>query len=848
MGLFRRGTDIESGAGDPSPADPQPRKAGRRLSGFAVRLLGVVGIGIMLPPLAGMGLGTGMLVGWLHDSPSIPEFEAYNPPEATVILDRDGKPLAQLFEQRRHVVPLADMPDDLPHAFVAIEDARFYDHVGVDPIGIFRAAVLNTVRGRAAQGGSTITQQTARNLLDSIGTEKTARRKIREMLVALQMEQHYTKDQILEVYLNQIYLGSGAYGVEAASRSYYGKHLQELTLAEAASLAGLPQLPERYSPLNNPEQSVRRRDQVLARMLEVGLVSPEAYDRAIIEPMTLNPERISRTRAAYFVDAVRRVVAETKQLEGGRLHTAGWKIRTTVDPAIQEMAEATLREGLELEERYWLVGRNERYNMLMSDPGFRAAPAQGQVRMGRVVLMFERSLVVELPGGWRADLPIPAATASYFGPDADLEIGDAVDVEVTGTVPGKPMFTGRLLPQQRLQGALVVMDAKTGEVRALVGGRDYNDRQNNGFFNRAVLARRQAGSTFKPLFFAAGIEQGMTPNSLLSDTPIVFGDGYAPRNYERQFFGPTTMQTALEKSRNIPTIRLVQRVGLRDSLNFVARFQRTPGQRWSLPLEWPVVLGTTGVTPLEVAAAYQPFANGGLARGPRLVLGAWNDQDREAVGLPEPQPEQLLATETAAWMVQLMTGVMTHGTGEKLLEQLPRDLHSRVAAKSGTTNENRDAWFAGFTPHHVIVLWVGFDQNVTLAPGRSGSRAAGEIWAAFAARLWESLPEEMRRQQLPLPEGMVLAALDPRDGTYRNPDEMDPKARLVLRVVKTWQLRAKPVEMPAESPLPEPGMPVENQDEGIYEEPPAQVPFVDEYVEVDEAGQTTEAQIYGQAR
>lgn len=745
------------------------KRVARSKSGGGVpRWIAWLGMAVVLVPMAGMGGAGGALLAWLHHAPPISEFADYDPPEATVIHDRAGRAAAVLYEQQRFVVPLGEMSTELASAFIAIEDERFFHHVGVDPLGIARAMTINLARGRMSQGASTITQQTARNLLPRIGSEKTIHRKFREMLASFQLEHEFSKDQILEVYLNQIYLGSGTYGVEAASRKYFGKGASRLNLVECASLAGLPQLPERYSPLNNPSLTVKRRNHVLMRMYELGYIDSGEFDKAIVSDLRLVPQRLARSSAPYFLDAVRRKLADDERLDGAALQTAGWDVYTTLDPQTQEIAERVLREGLDREEAEWLALRQQRYEKSLAEPESARAPAPEQIRMGRVVRVYTKSCVVELPGGWRADIEIPQGSAAYF---EGLNPGDGVDLAITEVDYTKSFFEGRLLPETRLQGALVCLDAATGEVRALAGGREYGDVANNGFFNRAILARRQAGSTMKPFFFAAGLEAGLTPWTTFHDRRISFSDGYTPRNFENRHFGITSIQTAFEHSRNVPTIMMVQETGLRRSLQFVAGFNRVSPGDWVLPQEWPVVLGTTGVTPLELAAAYQPFANGGLARGPRIIKTIQYHERRGAISIEPPEPHQLLGSQTSAYMVQMMAGVMGHGTGKSLRGQLPESLRDRVAGKSGTTNDNRDAWFAGFTPHEVVVAWVGFDQNLPLGPGRTGSKAAGPIWADFLTEVWRRKTPDEQAASLHLPPGYAMAAVDPRDSHVLHPGD-----------------------------------------------------------------------------
>lgn len=769
MGAFKRRKDSVATA---PAAEPSPSL--QRLRGVALHAWLYLGCALILIPIAAGGGALGALRAWLERAPTIDEFSNYNPPETTTLQDKDGAPFAALFEQRRIVVPIRQMTPLLPEAFVSIEDERFYEHLGVDPRGVMRAAFVNLVRGKSSQGASTITQQTARNLLPAIGSDKTSTRKFIEMLASFQMEHSYSKEQILEVYLNQIYLGSGTYGVEAAAKTFFAKSTKDLTAEECATLAGLPQLPEKFSPLNNPDLARRRRDQVLTKMWEHGFLDTTQYDEAIAQEVVTNRTAVVKSRASYFVDAVRRVVADHPQLGGDKLQTAGWRIKTTINPEMQRIAEEVIRASLDAEEKEWIIGRQERWADEKSGEEFQRAPAPNQMRMGEVAAIFEKSLVVKLPGGWRADLEIPHASAGFFRRGDSINIGEGVDIEVTDVDPQRGVYKALLLPRQRMQGALVCLDATNGDVRAIVGGREYNDPENNGFFNRAILAHRQAGSTFKPFFYACGFEHGLTPNTVVYDGQITFADGYSPRNFENRFFGSTALETALIKSRNIPTIKLVQQIGLREATDYVRRFQRLGDEAWDLPLEWPVVLGTTSVTPLELAAAYQAIANRGVARGPRMIERVWNQDDREAIGIPEQEANMLMSPQANAYIQQGMMNVLTHGTGASLLKEAPLSLRRCIAGKSGTTNDNRDAWFAGFTSYEVVVVWIGFDQNILLAPHRTGSKAAGPIWANYMQRIWElKTPEQQAVGTLRLPKGFVMAAINPSTSRIVEPNTHD---------------------------------------------------------------------------
>lgn len=717
------------------------------------------------------GAGYGVMRGWLDNAPALEDFEAYNPPEATILYDRTGAPFASLFEQKRIVVDIDTLPIYVPDSFVAIEDRNFRDHFGVDPKGILRASLTNAMRGSAAQGASTITQQLARNLIGRIGRDKTVERKIKELFVALQMERNYSKDQILEVYINQIYLGSGAYGVESASRTYFGKSAAHLNLHEAATLAGLPQLPEKYSPLNNPELAEKRRDQVLSRLKEYGYIDDREFDLGLASDVeTTSGTLRGAAYAPYFVDALQRDLANDPVMAGLRLSRVGWSLRTTLDRTAQDAAEAALRDTLPELEKEFFRARQERFKDEVADPKFSRTPASGQVRMATVRRVFSDSVVVELPGGWRANLPIPPATAHYLTEEAGVVQGSGIDIVVSGTDKDKRIFRGEILPRTILQGAVVVIDSKSGGVRAIAGGRSFSDRSNGGAFNRAWMARRQPGSTLKPLFYAAALERGMRPDDAIMDSPISFGNKYAPRNYENRYLYSTTVQRALEKSANAATFRVVKTVGLGESVEFLRKFQRIGSRPWVLEKYWPVVLGSSEMTPIEVAGAYQPIAFGGVARGPHLVTGVWNAGGRDTPISDGRSDEALMSEATAARLIQMMVGVMRHGTGHAAHDALPEDLQAKVGGKTGTTDDNRDAWFAGFTPYETIVAWVGFDDAIPMGPGCTGGKMAGPIWARTASAIWLARTPEEREAPLPMPEGWTLFEREDRAVAMRTAD------------------------------------------------------------------------------
>lgn len=733
------------------------------------------------------GFATGGVAGLVAGAAPIEAMDNYDPPEATTLTDRDGRQFAGFFVERRSVVPLREIPSRLAEAFVAIEDTAFPHHLGVNPKGIVRAAVINARNGSSRQGASTITQQLTRNLPLGIGREKTIERKIREAVAALQMERLYTKDQILEVYLNQIYLGSGAYGVQAAARTYFDKPLDALSPAEMAMLAGLPQLPEAYSPLNNPDRALDRRTMVLDRLFALAWIGDQEYLDAVDSELAVRTGGAASSAPAWagaFADAVRAELARAADIDGAALRAEGLRISTTMDPALQEAAARVLAAGLEQEQEQWLALRPARFDEEIEEGRLHAKPRKGEVRMGRVVQTYPGSLVVELGDGWRADVKIPAATADLFGEPAGISPGAGVDVEVLGVeTGGRRLWRGRLLPDTRLQGALVCLDRRTGEPRAIAGAHTWGDRANNGYYNRAILARRQAGSTLKPFFFAVALDNGLTPESRIVDQPIAFGD-YRPRNYDEKFHGTVTLQKALEQSYNVCTLRMVHEMGLEPTLDRVREFDCTAdGPHWELPPWLPTVLGSSGTTPMELAAAYRAFANLGVVSDPSTIRSVVNAQGRP-VPLPQHPGADLLADRTAAWMTQMMMGVMTHGSGRHARELLPDSWKDCVAGKSGTTSDSRDAWFAGFTPDHVVVVFLGFDRPVPLGPGRSGGNSAGPIWGAFVAQIAALNGNEPPAEGLALPDGWTLALLDTQTGQFVSPEGRTAGGRYSWRAVQ----------------------------------------------------------------
>lgn len=555
--------------------------------------------------------------------PDIRTISEYQPSQASEILDRHGNVIERIYTENRTVVPLSEMPAYLPQAFVAAEDGRFYEHPGLDFWSVFRAAINNMRSGRRGQGGSTITQQVARSLL--LTPEKTYLRKFKEAILAWRIDTLLTKDEILYIYLNQIYLGSGAYGVEAASQAYFGKRSRDLSLGEAAILAGLPQAPSRYSPHRNMNAALNRQRYVLNRMAADGYVTMAAARTAFTQPIHLaeNPD-IKRGENGYFIQLVKK---QAEKILGQSLNRAGVRIRTTMDSRAQRRAAAVLKKGI----------------------------------------------------------------GSSF--------------------PGN----------KKVQGALIAIDSCNGEVLALVGGRDFN----KSAFDRATQARRSAGSLFKPLLYAAAFEKGFTPDSILIDSPFAIrghdGKEWKPKNFSGKYFGETSLRVALVHSRNIIAIKLLQKVGIERVHTLAKQFGIHP----PITADLSLALGATGVSLLEITAAYSPFVCKGNYFPPTLISAIESNGGRR-IFTAQPAGKQVLMPSVATEMKGLLTDVIQKGTGKRA-----GGLQAVSGGKTGTTNKNKDAWFVGFSGKTLAGVWLGYDDNKSLGNGKSGGVVAAPIWHDF---------------------------------------------------------------------------------------------------------------------
>ena len=765
----------------------------------------VFGILVLLAVLAA-ALGAGGIYWYL--APKLPSADTLRDVRLQVplrVYTRDHKLLAEFGEKRRKPLRLDEVPERLVQAFLAGEDDRFFEHPGVDWQGLTRAVVYLVRTGEKGPGGSTITMQVARNFF--LTREKTYIRKLNEILLALKIEREFTKDEILELYVNKIFLGQRAYGVGAAAQVYYGLPVTELTLSQLAMIAGLPKAPSRFNPVASPKQAVARRNYVLRRMLELGYIAQDEHDGARDAPVTAKVHGLAtEVEAPYVAEMVR---AHMEQTYGDDAYTAGYKVYTTLDGRLQGAANAALRQALlEYDARHGYRG-SERHVA----SGEEAEPPQdvledigdvGGLVPAVVTSADERTVAAWVRNAGPAEIGFESMewARPYIdenrrgdepkGADAVLKAGDVIRVRRTGDG-----WSFAQLPD--VEGALVSVDPNDGSIVALTGGFDFYRSK----FNRATQAERQPGSSFKPFIYSAALEYGYTPASIINDAPVVFEDpslksAWRPENYGGKFFGPTPLRTALYKSRNLVSIRLLRDIGIDFALDHIARFGIDVD---SLPRGLSLALGSGVLTPLELATGYSVLANGGYAVEPYFIQRVL-DRDDTPVFAADPlvvcrdcvdeeattasasaapadggeagataSAESGAGTEAArsvrraprvidarnAWlMYSLMRDVIRRGTGRKA-RVLERD---DLAGKTGTTNDLHDAWFSGFSPDLVATAWIGFDEFRPLGQRETGARAALPMWIAY---MKEAL-EGVRRRDIQPPEGIVTVRIDPATG------------------------------------------------------------------------------------
>ncbi len=702
---------------------------------------------LVLVLVVGFGVAAGMFAAFLKDLPSLDGLEEYQPSVATTLYSDKDEPFHSFYEQRRILVPLDKIPAHLKQAVLAVEDSRFFEHRGISARAIARALVMNVLAGRKAQGGSTITQQLARGLF--LTPEKNISRKIKEALLAIEIEKRYSKEKILELYFNLVYFGHGAYGVEAAAQTYFKKTVGQLTLAEAAMVAGLPSAPNRFSPIVDPQRARRRRDHVLNRMVDEKLISRQAADEAGRTPFDEALFTRSSVIAPYFVEHVRQILEETYGAYA--LYNTGLKVYTTLNLKMHRAAEEALVGGLrDLDKAHG-------YRPVKAE-GLRGrigpyVPRRGEILPGTVVNVTPKSVEVQL-GRYRGEIPIESLQwTKIANPAETFRTGAPVLVQVLGVNEQRKSLDLGLEQHPELEGALVAVDARDGAIKTMIGGYDFERSK----FNRAVQAKRQPGSAFKPFIFAAAFDRGLTPSTIIEDSPISFHTRvggemveWSPRNFDRNFRGPTTLRRALENSINVVTVKLLQEIGV----DPVVKLAHQVGIDSELRREMALALGVSEVTLLELVSAYGVFANGGVRAEP-FAIRKVTDQQGRILEQHVPETQEVMRPETAFVLVNVMKGVIERGTGVRA-----RVLERPLAGKTGTTDDATDLWFVGFSPSLVAGVWIGYDIKRSLGTAETGGRLALPIWIQFMRKALADMPPA----DFPVPENVVARSVDPVTG------------------------------------------------------------------------------------
>lgn len=718
----------------------------------------------VLASLLGLAMVVVLLVvfGLAMAYPNLPELDSltdYRPKMPLRIFSADNVLIGEFGEERRNLVHIKDIPDVMKKAVLAIEDDRFYDHGGIDYAGILRAAVHNATGG-ARQGASTITQQVARNFF--LSSEQTFKRKIYEILLAWKIEKNLTKDQILEVYMNQIYLGQRAYGFSSAAQIYFGKNLKDISVAEAAMLAGLPKAPSAYNPVVNPKRARTRQQYILVRMQQLGYISDAQFQAAKAEPLKVKTDSSEfGVHAEYVAEMARQLVYEQFKED---TYTRGLNVFTTITKADQDAAYLALRRGvMEYEKRHAYRGPEAYINI----------PTTKEEA--------DDAIESELAGHPDSD-DIVAAMVLQATPQkvtAVTATGEEINITGAGLEMGKSWLSDKAAPNKRIrrgavirvmrpekdweitqmpeiESAFVAASTEDGAIKAMVGGFDYNRNK----FNHVTQAWRQPGSSFKPFIYSASLERGLSPATVINDAPISFdagqtgGQAWEPKNYDGKYEGPMTMRRGLTKSKNMISIRILHRIGAKYGQEYTTRFGFDAEKN---PPYLTLALGAGAVTPLQMAGAYAVFANGGYKVAPYLISKV-TDANGKVLSQANPDragvdANRVIDERNAFLMDSMMKDVVRFGTATKALSLKRPD----IAGKTGTTNDSIDAWFAGYQSKLVGVAWIGYDQPKNLGNRETGGGLALPIWIGYMAKALKNIPIEERA----VPEGMMLV-----DGEY----------------------------------------------------------------------------------
>ena len=701
-------------------------------------------LGLLAAGMASLALLIGLAMAVAYPNlPDISDLSDYRPKLPLRIYSAEGVLIGEFGEERRHLTPVAEIPDVMKQAVLAIEDARFYQHGGVDYIGVARAALANLGRIKS-QGASTITMQVARNVY--LSTEKTYTRKIYEILLTFKLEHLLSKDQILEIYMNQIFLGNRAYGFAAASEAYFGKPLQEITIAEAAMLAGLPKAPSAYNPINNPKRARTRQLYIINRMLENGFITAAQAEAAKQEPLRVRSSANNNAvHAEYLAETVRQLIYAQY---GDSTYTRGLNVHTTLRAADQITAYQALRRGIMNYERRQVYRGPEQFLSLPNDQAaiddiiddaLQEHPDNGDV-LAAVVLEVNPKLIRAVRGNGetieiRGEGLKPATSGLSDKAPANVKIRRGAVIRIVQT----PKSTWEITQLPEVEGAFVAIDPRNGAIRALVGGFDFEKNK----FNHVTQAWRQPGSSFKPFIYSAALEYGVTPATIVNDGPLFFdagvtgGQPWEPKNYDGKFEGPMTMRRGLAKSKNMVSIRILQVVGTQNAQDWATRFGFDADKH---PPYLTMALGAGSVTPMQMATAYSVFANGGYRVNPWVISKVTDQRGKVLTQVREPlldESQRVIDARNAFVMDSLLQEVTRTGTAASAQAALKRpDLYG----KTGTTNDSMDAWFAGFQPSLTAITWIGYDTPRKLGRRETGGGLSLPIWIEFMSHALNGVP------------------------------------------------------------------------------------------------------------
>jgi penicillin-binding protein 1A len=684
------------------------------------KLVGRLLFGLMVLLSALVGATAGLLLVYSTDLPQVEELEHYRPSSITELYDGQGRIIGSFALQRRVVANYADFPPVLREALISIEDKDFYRHWGINVWRIAGAAYHDIESGGKVQGGSTLTMQLARNLF--LSPDRSFHRKIEEALLAIQIERRFTKQQIFTLYANQIFLGHGVYGFEAASEYYFSKPAKQLTLDEAALLAGLPKGPGTYSPINHPERALKRRNLVINAMLEDGKITAQEAIAARIRPLQLKLQHDPNSLAPYFVEEIRRYLEN--KYGSDQVHEGGLRVYTSLDMSLQQAANQAVLDGLAAyERRHGWKGHLE--NVLTENvglnnyhhPDWDDEPEINGYVHALVMSVAPGSATVKL-GNYTAPLTQPDVAWTQRKILEMLRQGDIVYVKILALAGGKARVS--LEQDSGAQGALMAIDNATGDIKAMVGGRDFEQSK----FNRATQALRQTGSSFKPYVYTAAIDLGAKPDDTILDTPVTFQTAaapYIPHNYDEKFEGTITLRRALAASRNIPALKLADSLGIKTVIDYARRFGITS----NIPPYLPIAIGAADVTLFEQTSAFSVFPNDGVRVAPRYITKV-TDYEGRVLEEDFPEVKDVISSRTARIMTSMLQGVVQHGTASAAAS-----MKYPLGGKTGTTNDFTDAWFIGFSPSMTAGVWVGYDEKKSLGAKETGAHAALPIWMDF---------------------------------------------------------------------------------------------------------------------